>query len=161
MVALENPPDNPCFGCGPRHPRGLRLRFEKTVGADGVEELHTSFTPTAHEVGWPGIFHTGLHFTVLYELSYWTALTLAGRLMVSTGPGTYAHQRLPRVGRLHVGHARLGPAGGPTRTVRATTRTADGKPCGTLETSWRVIERAEIDRAGLRLPEYLLAEIPP
>ena len=161
VVALENPPENPCFGCGPLHSRGLRLQFEQGVGPDGVVELRTSFTPRPDEVGWPGILHAGLHFTILYEVSYWTALTLGGRLMVSTGPGTYAHERLPRVGGLHLARARLGPSGGPTRTIRAVTETAEGRPCGTLETSWRPIERSEIDRAGLRLPEYLLSEIPP
>jgi hypothetical protein len=138
----------------------LKLEFEERVAADGVPELRAEFTPREDEVGWPGLFHTGLHFTVLYEVSYWAALTFGGRLMVSTGPGVYAHQRLPRVGRSHVARARLGPVEGPTRTVRATTETADGKLCGTLETSWRVIERPEIDRAGLRLPDYLLAEMP-
>ena len=159
MLALENPPDNPCFGCGPRHPRGLHITFEKTAGTDGVPELRTLFTPQADEVGWPGIFHTGLHFTVLCEVSYWTALTLGGRLMVSTGPGTYSHRRLPRVGRAHFARARLGPVVGTTRTVRASTETWEGKLCGTLETSWRLIERSEVDRAGLHLPEYLLSEI--
>ncbi len=161
MVALENPPENPCFGCGPRHPRGLRLQFEKEIGPDGVAELRTVFTPREDEIGWRGIFHTGLHFTVLYEVSYWTALTLGGRLMVSTGPGVYAHERLPRVGRPHLARARLGPVVGATRTVRAATETMEGKPCGTLETSWRGVERAEIERAHLQLPEYLLSDIPP
>lgn len=160
MVALENPVENPCFGCGPRHPRGLRLEFEQAVGPRGAE-LRTTFTPRDDEVGWPGLFHAGLHFMVLYEVSYWTALTLGGRLMVSTGPGTYVHQRLPRVGRPHVARAQLGPPGGPARTIRATTETVDGRPCGSLETSWRAVGREEIERAGLRLPEYLLSEIPP
>jgi hypothetical protein len=161
MVELENPPENPCFGCGPHHARGLRLSFTREVGSDGVDEIRGSFTPHADETGWPGLFHTGLHFTVLYEVSYWTALTLGGRLMVSTGPGTYAHQRLPRVGRPHVARARIGPWDGATRLVRATTATVDGKPCGTLETSWRVVDRAELDRAGLQLPDYLLSDVPP
>jgi hypothetical protein len=161
MVALENPPENPCFGCGPLHPRGLRLQFEQDLGADGVPEVRTSFTPKEDEVGWPGIFHTGLHFGVLYEVSYWTALTLGGRLMVSTGPGTYAHQRLPRVGRPHVARARIGPAGGPLRTVWATSETLEGKPCGTLETTWRPLARTEVQRSGVHLPDYLMADIPP
>jgi hypothetical protein len=160
MDPLENPPENPCFGCGPRHPRGLHLQFERITAPDGHAELRTLFTPREDEVGWPGIFHTGLHFTVLYEVSYWTALTLGGQLMVSTGPGTYAHQRLPRVGHPHVARARFGPTTDSTRTVLASTETADGRPCGTLETSWRVVERAEIERAHLRLPDYLLSEIP-
>jgi hypothetical protein len=160
MALLENPPENPCFGCGPRHARGLKLEFEQRVGADGLAELRTSFTPREDEVGWPGLFHTGLHFTVLYEVSYWTALTLGGRLMVSTGPATYEHRRLPKVGQRHIARARLGPTTGDLRTVRATSETVEGKPCGTLESTWRVIARSEIERAGLRLPGYLLSEIP-
>jgi len=81
--------------------------------------------------------------------------------MVSTGPATYSHQRLPRVGLPHIARARFGPTRGGTRIVRAASETVEGKPCGTLETEWRVIERAEIERAGIRLPAYLLAEIPP
>jgi hypothetical protein len=161
MVVLENPPENPCFGCGPRHPRGLRLAFEDVVAEDGVRELRTSFEPAADQIGWPGIFHTGLHFAVLYEVSYWTALTLGGRLMVSTGPGTYEHRRLPRVGRRHVARARLGPVETTGQVVEAATATDDGKPCGTLRTFWRPVARSEIERAHVALPEYLLAEIPP
>ncbi len=160
MVALQNPPDNPCFGCGPRHPRGLRLAFERGVGADGTPEIRTAFTPQPDEIGWPGIFHTGLHFAVLYEVSYWTALTLGGRLMVSTGPGTYEHRRLPRVGRLHRAVARLGPPAPEGLVVAASSETADGRPCGSLRTYWRPVVREEIARAGLTLPAYLWDEIP-
>ncbi len=159
MVDLENPPENACFGCGPANARGLRLRFERTVGRDGSTELRTFFRPGSDETGWPGIFHTGLHFTVLYEVSYWTALELGGRLMVSTGPATYAHRRLPRVGRMHVARGRLGPSGSEGQVVEAATETEDGRPCGTLRSFWRPVERAEIERAGLSLPGYLLNEI--
>jgi hypothetical protein len=160
MVALENPVENPCFGCGPTHARGLRLVLERATGPDGTEELRTTFVPQEDEIGWPGIFHTGLHFLVLYEVSYWTALTLGGRLMVSTGPGTYSHERLPRVGRAHVGRARLGPSADQGLMVIASTETSEGRACGRLTTYWRPVERAEVERAHLRLPEYLLSDIP-
>jgi hypothetical protein len=159
MVELENPPENGCFGCGPANARGLRLRFERRVAEDGTSELRTFFRPGADETGWPGIFHAGLHFTVLYEVSYWTALELGGRLMVSTGPATYSHRRLPRVGRMHLARARLGPATAEGQSIDATTETEDGKPCGTLRSSWRPVERAEVERSGLALPPYLLGEI--
>jgi hypothetical protein len=159
MVRLENPPENPCFGCGPLHPRGLHLQFEETVTSDGIPELRSAFTPKEDEIGWPGLMHTGLHFTILYEVSYWSALTLGHRLMVSVGPATYVSHRLPRVGRPHVARARLGPQKEGHHTVTATTETVEGMPCGTLETMWRIIERAEIDRAGLHLPQYLLDEL--
>jgi len=160
MVALENPPENPCFGCGPLHPWGLRLHFERIVAPDGVDEITTTFEPAPDAIGWPGIFHTGLHFAVLYEASYWTALTLGGRLMVSTGPGTYEHRRLPRVGRRHVARARWGAEAPEGRIVTATTETEDGKPCGSLQTFWRPVRREEIERAHVPLPDYLLSEIP-
>ncbi|HXW66597.1 MAG TPA: hypothetical protein VEL82_01760 [Thermoplasmata archaeon] len=160
MAPLENPPENPCFGCGPRHSRGLRLSFERGVAADGVDELSTRFTPEPDEVGWPGLFHTGLHFLVLYEVSYWTALELEGRLMVSTGPGTYAHERLPRVGRAHVARARLGALAPDGREVVAVSETDDGRPCGRLRTYWRPVSREEVARARLSLPAYLLESIP-
>jgi len=161
MVALENPPENPCFGCGPNHPYGLRLAFRREAAPDGVDEVVTQFTPRPEQIGWPGIFHTSLHFGVLYEVSYWTALTLGGRLMVSTGPGTYEHLRLPRVGRVHVARARLGPrdSEGLLR-VEASTATAEGKPCGTLSTRWRPVTREELVRAHVELPGYLLADVP-
>ena len=161
MAALENPYSNPCFGCGPSNPRGLHLQFSREVAVDGTEELETRFVPQPDEIGWPGLFHTGLHFMVLYEVSYWTALTLGGRLMVSTGPGTYAHRRLPRVGRSHVGRARLGPVTAEGQAVLARTETDDGRPCGTLETFWRPVDRDELARSHLELPAYLLEEIPP
>ena len=161
MVVLENPVENPCFGCGPRHARGLRLTLSQESRPDGVDEIRTNFTPREDEIGWPGIFHTGLHFMVLYEVSYWAALQLGGRLMVSTGPGTYEHQRLPRVGRPHLARARLGPTEGALRSVVASTETAEGKPCGSLRTTWRPVVRSEVERAGLVLPTYLIDEIPP
>lgn len=160
MDRLENPRENPCFGCGPLHPRGLRLEFERASGPGGVSEIRTTFRPRDDEIGWPGLFHSGLHFTVLYEVSYWAALTLCGRLMVSTGPGTYEHRRLPRVGRDHRAIARLGPAAPEGRTVDAVSETVDGRPCGSLRTYWRPVTRAEIEHAGLTIPDYLLEEIP-
>jgi hypothetical protein len=159
MATLENPLDNPCFGCGPRHPRGLHLEYEEVAGPEGVQEVRTTFTPQADEIGWPGLYHSGLHFTVLYEVSYWAALTLEHRLMVSTGPAVYDTVRLPRVGRTYRARAHLGPRVEGGRRVRAVTESTDGRPCGSLESTWRPISRAEVERAGVRLPEYLLDEL--
>ncbi|MGP8071984.1 MAG: hypothetical protein ACLPZM_02510 [Thermoplasmata archaeon] len=161
MARLENPPENPCFGCGPRHARGLRLEFEATVAPDGSRELRTTFSPQADEIGWPGLLHSGLHFTILYEISYWTALTFGGHLMVSTGPATYESSRLPRVGRPYRARARLDHRVDGAVVVRATTETSEGKPCGSLESTWRSVHRAEIEKSGLELPAYLLAELEP
>lgn len=161
MVELENPPENPCFGCGPQHPRGLRLHFESAVDADGTPEVRTTFVPKADEIGWPTLFHHGLHFMVLYETSYWTALTLGGKLWVSVGPIEYDAERLPRVGVPHVARAQIVVAEPARLKVRALTRTTEGKPCGRMESTWRPASRTVIDRAGIPLPEYLIGELSP
>ena len=161
MSELENPEENGCFGCGPRHPRGLRLRFERGEGADGTPEVRTHFTPKEDETGWPTLFHHGLHFTVLYETSYWAALTLAEKLWVSTGPIRYVADRLPRVGTEHVARARLVTAEPELLTIRAETSTREGKPVGSLDSTWRRASRPVLERAGIRLPGYLDAELAP
>lgn len=161
MSDLENPAENPCFGCGPRHPRGLRLRFRVETSADGTEAVRGDFTPKTDEIGWPTLFHHGLHFTVLYEASYWAALTLGGKLWVSHGPISYVADRLPRVGSPYTVSARIVEREDSRLRVLAKTASPSGKPCGTLESSWRPASREVVQRAGIPLPDYLLAEIEP
>lgn len=161
MVELENPVESPCFGCGPTHARGLRLRFEETRGEDGVPEVRTFFTPKPDEVGWPTVFHHGLHFMVLTEASYWAALALTGKVWVMAGPATYSFERLPRVGVAHVARARIVDRGSERMVVRATTASTAGKPCGSLEAAWRPASRAAAERAKIPLPEYLLSDMGP
>jgi hypothetical protein len=161
VSALENPPENPCFGCGPRHARGLHLKFEETTSPEGVPEVRTSFVPKPDEIGWPTLFHHGLHFMVLYETSYWTALTLGHKLWVSQGPISYNALRLPRVGVNHVARARILTTTPSQLEIRAETETESGKPCGVLESTWVPARREVLDRAGVQLPEYLLSELSP
>jgi hypothetical protein len=161
MPELENPAENPCFGCGPANPRGLRLRFERAEREAGGSEVRTKFTPQPDEIGWPTLFHHGLHFMVLYEASYWAALTLAGRLWVSVGPVTYTADRLPRVGRSYVARASLTEQGPEALRIRATTESGDGKPCGSLDSHWRPASRRVVERAEIPLPEYLRSELSP
>lgn len=159
MARLENPDGNPCFGCGPRHARGLRLSFAEQAAPDGSRSVATSFTPRSDEVGWPTLFHHGLHFTVLYETSYWAALTLGGGLWVSIGPIAYTSDRLPRVGVPHRAVGVLLDRSGTSLRTRATSSTENGKPCGTLEATWRPARRDVIERAGIPLPDYLRSEL--
>lgn len=157
MSQLENPPENPCFGCGPTHARGLRLSFRRERAPDGAEEVVTEYAPKVDEIGWPGLLHTGLHFTVLYEVSYWAALELSGKVMTSFGPASFDQKRLPRVGAPFTARARL-VADAEGARVEARSE-SEGRLAGTLETSWRAASRARIEKAGLKLPEYLLADM--
>jgi hypothetical protein len=161
MSELENPPESPCFGCGPAHARGLKLKFELAQGEDGVAEVRSTFIPKPDEIGWPTLFHHGLHFMVLNEVSYWAALTLTGKVWVLVGPATYVTDRLPRVGVSHIARARILEKEANRIAMRATTATAEGKPCGSLESTWRPASRAVIERAKIPLPEYLLEDLAP
>lgn len=160
-MLLDNPAENPCFGCGPRHPRGLRLNFERRRGADGVDEVVTRHVPREDEIGWPTLMHTGLQFLVLYEVSYWGAWELGGHVMNSHGDSTYNQLRLPRAGRPFTAVARLGDKTGEGFRMHAASTSADGKPCATLTTMWRPASRAGAERAGLQLPDYLLQDMAP
>jgi hypothetical protein len=161
MPELENPIESPCFGCGPTHARGLRLRFEETKGGDGTAEVRSTFTPKPDEVGWPTLFHQGLHFMVLNEVSYWAALTLTGQLWVMVGPATYTSERLPRVAVAHVARARIVRRETDRLGILATTTTVEGRHCGSLDSTWRPASRAIVERAKIPLPEYLLSNLAP
>ncbi len=161
MALLENPPESPCFGCGPNHARGLRLTFERVAAADGVEEVVCAYTPKPDEIGWPGLMHIGLLFLVMMETSYWAALTLGGRVMTSHGPVTYDMLRLPHVGRTFRARARIERTEGDGLRLRCTAEDGNGRPHATMESTWEPASRAAVAKAGLALPGYLLDDMDP
>ena len=100
-------PENPCFGCGPANPKGLRIRsFED---ADG---LKAEWTPEAHHEAWQGAVNGGILGALLDCHSNWTA---ALHLMRQAGSDT-----LPSTvtAEFHVKLLRVTPSGGPL-TLRA------------------------------------------
>lgn len=66
--------DNPCFGCSPSHPHGLRLRFRRVENV-----IRVTFTPREEQQGPPGIMHGGLVATLADELAAWTVVGLRER----------------------------------------------------------------------------------
>jgi hypothetical protein len=64
---LENDPrENLCFGCGPRNPNGLHLRF-----FDDGESVRAELHSRPDWVGWPGMWNLGLAFTLAVEAGSW------------------------------------------------------------------------------------------
>lgn len=61
--------DQPCFGCGPKHPIGFHLTFAR----DG-DQVVTTFTPGPQYQGPPGIMHGGLVMTLADEVGAWALL---------------------------------------------------------------------------------------
>lgn len=159
MDPLANPEENPCFGCGPNHARGLQLSFGRDEDEQGRPFVTAVHTPAEDEIGWPGFFHGGLHFTILYEASYWAALTLGPGLMVADGQLTFDERTTPRVGRKLRARGFIEAQQGDRFRVRAITEGEDGRHLGTLEGYWRPVQREAIERAEIELPDYLMDEM--
>ncbi len=161
MTLLENPVESPCFGCGPRHARGLRLTFERGTDAGNVEEIVCEYAPKPDEIGWPGLMHIGLLFMTMMETSYWTALTLGGRVHTASGPMTFEPLRLPRVGKMFRSRAHIAGIEGDLLRVTCVAESADGRPHATMSSTWRRATRSSVEKAGLSLPAYLLEDMDP
>lgn len=142
-MLFDNPPDHPCFGCGPGHPRGLRLAFSR----EG-EEVATAHVPREGDVGWPGRFHTGLHFSVLFEASSWAAWERSGHVVTSFGPASFDQQRLPRTGQAFTARARVAERGADALRMRAWSASAQGRALAALDAAWRFPSRAPMEHAG-------------
>lgn len=93
--------DQPCFGCSPTHPIGLRLRFER----DG-DDVVTRWTPPEQFQGPPGILHGGLVTTLADELAAWTIVALKQR-MGFTASLEGRLKRPLRIGREVIGVGRI------------------------------------------------------
>jgi len=62
-----------CFVCGSQNPRGLHVTFER----DGPRGCRAEYVAESHDVGWPGLMHGGLLFTLMDEAVAW-AVCYAG-----------------------------------------------------------------------------------
>jgi uncharacterized protein (TIGR00369 family) len=61
-----DPEKNPCFGCGPQNPVGLKLRFEETEN-----EVLTKWDPIGYFQGYHNVVHGGIVATLLDEVAAW------------------------------------------------------------------------------------------
>ena len=114
-------PGQPCFGCAPDHPFGLRLKF-----TEEGEEVVTRFTPAAHHQGAPGVMHGGLVFTLADELAAWVVIARLGKFGFTTH-FTGKLQRPARPGLELVGRARMTASTGRTASVDADVQQGEEK----------------------------------
>ena len=91
----------PCFGCSPDHPHGLRLRFIR----EG-DEILTRHTPTELQQGPLGIMHGGLVSTLADELAAWAVIGTKGKFPF-TGSFDARLLRPIRIGVEIVGRAKI------------------------------------------------------
>jgi acyl-coenzyme A thioesterase PaaI-like protein len=142
--------DQPCFGCGPRHPHGLRLAFER----DG-EEVVTRFVPGADRQGPPGIMHGGLVATAADELADWALIAILGKFgFTASFEARYAAP--VRIGRVVEGRARIVKNAGRIADVEARL-TQDGALAFTGRFRFALFDRGGAERLlGGPLPEEWL-----
>jgi hypothetical protein len=156
-VVLENAGGNPCFGCGPGNPRGLRLSFRR-IG-DRVET--TLLTDVTME-GWPGRLHSGILYTAMLETANWTVYGLTGRIGVPVRTSALGLQRwLPTGTRLRiVGRVRQKDLNSLRVAIEAVS--PEGSPVATLDRDFVLPNRREfLEKMGYeQVPEVFADLIP-
>ena len=156
MVRLENPSESPCFGCGPRHRRGLRLAFERRRN-----EVWCTYTPRKDEVGWLGYLHPGLHYLVLRETAYWGALGLSGKLHRLSGKSVFLDRRSPPLRVPFRARARITKRTRRGLHMAVVSESLEGKFYAEFEGLYVPVKRSSIMRSGLKVPNYLLEDMAP
>jgi len=154
LVKLENPLESPCFGCGPRHRRGLRLSFERHGN-----EVWCQYTPRRDEVGWPGCLHPGLHYMILRETSYWGALTLSGILHHCGATTILREVDSPPVGIPFRARSRIAKRTRRGLHMVTISESLRSKRYGRFEATYLPVKRSEVVKSGIKLPKYLLEDM--
>jgi len=108
---------NTCFGCGHDNPESLGLEIRRDP--DDPERLLGRFRSAEHLVGFPGITHGGVLYSVMDCLAAWTPTVLrpATRAIWILRTATLTYRRPLRVGVEVRLAARIREEGGPWEAV--------------------------------------------
>lgn len=134
-MPLENDPANPCIGCGPSNPMGLRLVFERAQ-----QGASTLLVVAPHMVGWPNRLHSGLLYLAMTETANWSVYAALGRVGLPTRTGPLAPKRFVRVGETL---AIAGTWDPEARLVRVRATDDKGALVAELERAFDLPTRAE------------------
>jgi hypothetical protein len=139
---LENDPGgNPCFGCGPDNPIGLRLRF-----FDDGAVVRTSVEARPEFAGWPGSWNFPVLAAAMWETGGWAVWERLGPSRLD-GPSTFELAGPPpALGAPLVVEARV-PVRGDHAEVEVALR-SEGRTLATLRYKAR---RASAEEARMML----------
>ncbi len=125
-----------CYGCSPRNPLGLRLRFWRSETG-----CFTRYVIPEHLCGFDGVAHGGVIAAILDEVSAWTVIACLGRLAITREISIRYHRPVPtgveiraegqivrRDDRSAVVRARMTLSGGPADEVLAVSTSAWALP---------------------------------
>ena len=135
MPELENDDANPCVGCGPKNPMGLRLRFEQVDGT-----TRAALRVSEHMVGWPNRLHSGLLYLAMTETANWCVYGALGRVGLPVRTSALDARRFVRVGETLTIVGRWDPV---TKTARVETMDEKGALVAKLEREYTLPTRAE------------------
>lgn len=148
-IPLANDPANPCIGCGPAHPFGLRLAFTRKGDA-----VSTRLAATDAWQGAPGRLHSAILSLAMMETANWTVYGLLGRVGLPTRTSALAARRWVSTGEvLHITGRR---AAGEALTIAVEARDAKGDVVATLDRAFDLPDaegfRARLGYAELPAP---------
>lgn len=136
-VALENDPRNPCVGCGPEHPTGLRLQFHRQG-----DTVATLLAAAARHEGWPGRLHSGILYLALVETANWTLYGLRGRVGIPTRTSALEAKRWVATGEALTLTGRLTLSTENHAKARVEATDAEGRLVAALERDYDLPDRA-------------------
>lgn len=137
-------PDNPCFACGPRNPRGLHLDIKH----DGAH-IYVDFTPDETWQGFGGLAHGGLVATVLDEVMAWSLYGFDEFAVTAKMELTY-RKPVP-IGQPLRATAWLHEDRGRAKKVRGEVRDAAGQLLASAEALFLVVSKARAAALGVDL----------
>lgn len=156
-VALANDAGNPCVGCGPEHPTGLRLAFQREGDA-----VATRFAASGRFQGFPGRLHSGILYLAMLETANWTVYGLRGRVGIPVRTSALDAKRWVATGESLVLAGRLAPSDEATAKVRIEATDAQGNVVATLERDYDLPDRATfVTRMGYKsMPPAFESDFP-
>jgi acyl-coenzyme A thioesterase PaaI-like protein len=139
---IEDPTDWPgqCFGCSPRNPAGLQLRFQRTP--DGCLAHHIL---DAWHCGLEGMAHGGIVSTLLDETAAWALIMHTGCLGLTTRMEVKFHDPV-RIGQPLCLEAWVVSRSGRQAATRAEVRLNDGPVLASCEADWTLASPAVVAR---------------
>ena len=155
---LVKHPKNPCFGCGPAHPKGLGLSFLK----DG-ERVIGSLEVTMDLQGFPDRLHSGMLYAALIDAAKWTVIGLRNRMGVPIRTSALSTRRWGLVGERLTLVGRITRSSLRTVTVKCEAGDQNRALVASLERDFEILPRQQfMVRLGYdKLPESLDELVPP
>ncbi len=136
-VPLANDASNPCFGCGPDHPTGLRLKFQREGDA-----VAAKFAASGRYQGFPGRLHSGILYLAMLEAANWTLYGLRDRVGIPVRTSALEAKRWVATGEALTLVGRIVPTDGEAVRVRIEATDAQGSVVASLERDYDVPDRA-------------------